>query len=220
MPNIFDFWAECPADARIHPQDQGIFDRRAPDTMGFDLRCLPASFAGRLRSAPVVMLYLSPGFAPSDVDEAGTIEAQARYADRRKGDRPLDGEADHLKHFLWWSARTKVFGKSEKIRERVAIMNLGAYHSEDFKAQLGVAALPSYRASLDWAQNVLFPEAIAGKRVVVCMRSARLWGLRSGTVEGESLFAPRTTPSGHMELGEMRERVIAAVQHKLDTFAT
>ena len=220
MPDIFDFWAECPADARIHPQDQAVFDRRAPDTMGFDLRCLPASFAGRLRTAPGVLLYLSPGLAQSDIDEADTPEAQARYADRRKGDRPLDGEDDHLKHFLWWKARTQVFGEPDVIREHVAIMNLGAYHSENFDAQLGVAALPSYRASLDWAQDVLFPEAITGKRVVVCMRSARLWGLRSGTTCGKGLFAPQMTRSGHMELGDMRDQVVATVRQKLGELAT
>ena len=219
MPDIFDFWAECPSAARIHPQDQPVFDRPFVDKVGFNLDCLPACFAGKLLTAPVVLLYLSPGLAQSDIDEAGTVEAQARYADRRTGNRPLDGEADHLKHYQWWSSRTKVFGPPEIVRERVAILNRGAYHSKSFSGQLGLAALPSCRVSLDWAHTVLFPQAMDGERIVVCMRSAQSWGLDTGKTYGKGLFAPTTNRGGYMIHGDMREHVIGAVSRKLGTAA-
>lgn len=213
--DIFDFWAECPADARIHPRDKPVFDRPFVDDMGFDLRCLPACFAGPLRTAPVVLLYLSPGFREVDAEEAGTPEAQARYADRRKGHRPLDSRDEHPHHFGWWASRTKVFGPPEIVREKVAILNLGAYHSKSFAGQLGLAALPSCRVSLDWAHTVLFPQAMRGERVAICMRSASAWGLKAGERYGDALFAPNTTRSGHMVRGDTREEITVAVRSRL-----
>ena len=217
MQDIFDFWAECPADARIHPQDKPVFARRFISDMGFDLKCLPACFAGRLRSAPVVLLYLSPGWAQSDVDEASTPAAQARYFDRRKGDRPLDTHDEHPEHHTWWASRTKVFGPPDIVREKIAILNLGAYHSKEFDGHLGLSALPSCRVSLDWAHTVLFPAALEGRRTVVCMRSAASWGLETSKNYEGTLFAPPTVRGGHMRKKDedhsaYRERVIAAVR--------
>ena len=215
MRDIFDFWAECPFDARIHPQDKPVFDRSFLGHMGFDLNCLPAGFAGRLRSAPVVLLYLSPGWAQADVDEASNEAAQRRYADRRKGDRPLDSKEGHPGHHAWWSSRTKVFGSENVVREKVAILNLGAYHSKAFQAHHGLAALPSCRVALDWAHTVLFPQALKGEKTVVCMRSATSWGLKTGENYEGTLFAPPTVRGGHMIHGEDREKVIAAVKARI-----
>ena len=215
MNDLFAFWEECgPAD-RVHPRDKPVFDRTFLGDMGFDLRCLPACFAGRLRTAPVVLLDLSPGWRQADVDEAGDPKAQARYADRRKGDRPLDSEAEHPHHYAWWSSRTKLYGPPEIVREKVAVLNLGAYHSHSFDAHHGLAALPSCRVALDWAHEVLFPQAMAGERVVICMRAAENWGLKSGRMYEGSLFAPQTVRGGHIRRGEhedIRQRIVDAVR--------
>jgi hypothetical protein len=75
-----------------------------------------------------------------------------------------------------------------------------------------LAALPSSRICLDWAQSVLFPQAEAEERVVVCLRSPKYWGLRAGDSRGW-LFCPKTTRNAFMRRDdEMRERVKAAVQ--------
>jgi hypothetical protein len=81
-----------------------------------------------------------------------------------------------------------------------------------------LAALPSSRVAIDWAQNVLFPDAIKGKRVVICLRSAKYWGLDPGTKGrkyGEALFAPLTVRAGHMQHGSLREEIREKVRASL-----
>ena len=51
----------------VHPVDRKVFERMDPHKHGFRLDCLPSSFGGRLRDAPVVLLYLSPGFGGSPI---------------------------------------------------------------------------------------------------------------------------------------------------------
>ena len=81
MPtDLFRFWAECLPEARVHPQDAATFGRAGD--IGFDLRCLPSNVWGPLRNAPVVLLYLTPGFSPTD-------------ARRRPGFEPLDSQEEH-----------------------------------------------------------------------------------------------------------------------------
>jgi hypothetical protein len=69
--------------------------------------------------------------------------------------------------------------------------------------------------SIEWAQTVLFPKAIAGERVVICLRATRYWGLdagKEGNKYGESLYAPQVTQGGHMKKGRMRDEIIKKVK--------
>ena len=66
MVDIFEFWSHNGRGERVHPFDQDALTRIAPDKHGFNLECLPAAFGGRLRTAPVVLLFLSPGLAESE----------------------------------------------------------------------------------------------------------------------------------------------------------
>ena len=109
----------------------------------------------------------------------------------------------------------KFLGDWQHARDKIAPMNIGAYHSKSFVDHDVLASLPSSRVALDWAQSVLFPEAEAGKRVVVCMRSARYWGLRAGEIYGRSLFAPDTVRGGHMRKGSMRDNIVRAAREAL-----
>lgn len=155
MPlDIFDYWAECPKGARIHPRDANVL---ASAKHGFDLRCLPASFDGPLRTAPVVLLYLSPGFGAYDLEDATSPEGQARYALRWTGTAPLTGPDEHPAGFDWWSTRTARFGPWETLRDKVAVLNIGPYKSATFRDWPMLSALPTCRAVLEWAQGVLFP---------------------------------------------------------------
>jgi hypothetical protein len=80
----------------------------------------------------------------------------------------------------WMASRTKSFGSYEVVKDKIALFNIGAYHSKDVKSYAALTAIPSSRVSLDWAQSTLFPSAERGERVVICMRSASYWGLETG----------------------------------------
>lgn len=211
MADIFDFWSKIgPAD-HIHPADLEFF--ASNPSHGFDHRGLPGCFMGPLRSAPVVLLYLSPG--ADDGADADTEANQQRQKRMRAGNEPLPGNTDNEATWKWWTSRTNCFGEDWNfLRSRVAFLNIGAYHSKEVRDVSLVLTLPSSRVTLDWASRVLFPQAIAGDRVVICMRSQRLWGLNGGRT-GRSLFAPAVTRGGHMHHGPVREEVIAAVKARL-----
>src|SRR5450830_1302078 len=90
--DIFRFWAKIKSHERIHPDDREVFRRVRHRGHGLDLRCLPLPFGGPLKKAKVVLLFLSPGFHPRDVKDAGTPQGRARYAKRRTGLAPLSDE--------------------------------------------------------------------------------------------------------------------------------
>lgn len=195
MTDIFDFWSRIGRGKKIHPADQELFKRITPKKHGFRTDCLPACYAGRIRSAPVVLLYLSPGFTSEDLQDANGQEGKDYYFRRWKGEEPHPTTGAGVK---WLKSRTKNFGDYSLVRDKLAVLNIGAYHSESVKSYPFLLALPSSRVSLSWAQDVLFPQAERGKRIVICMRSAAYWGLETGRTYGKSLFVPEVTRSGHL----------------------
>jgi hypothetical protein len=210
--DIFRFWVTVERRDRIHPADREVFARVKGHT--FDLKCLPGCFGGPLRTAPIVLLYLSPGWSPLDRKDAVSKSGQNYHMRRRRGYEPFRQEGPGFK---WVRSRTKCFGlRWEQIASKIALLNIGSYHSKSFTDIPLLAALPSSRMSIAWAQEVLFPEAIAGKRVVICLRAARFWGLEPGKQYGKSLFAPKVTRAGHMKHGTMRNRITRAVRRKLN----
>ncbi|MGT2501261.1 hypothetical protein ACVOMS_11300 [Bradyrhizobium guangxiense] len=168
-------------------------------------------FRGKLRTAPVVLLYLSPGFSETDVRIARSKEGQERYVRQRTGRLGFTG--DHPEAARWRNARLAWLGEPSVINDKVAIANIGAYHSRTFTDHHILAALPSSRAMLDWAQSVLFVQAERGERMVVCMRAANFWGLEAGSRYGKALFAPQTTRSGHMRRGKLRDTIERMARH-------
>ncbi len=190
-PDIFKFWSGIRPDARIHPADEDVLSRVGNPV--FDLRCLPAAFAGPLKTARIVLLYLSPGFSAFDLEEAESPEGQERYMLRRKGTAPLPSKEDHESAWRWWSSRAKCFGHGQDLRDQIAVLNIGAYHSRKFKDWPLLAALSSSRMSIAWAQRVLFREALEGTRIVVCLMAARHWGLQVGRTT-RSVFTRPLSP--------------------------
>ena len=211
MPaDIFKFWAQIPRDARVHPADREVFGRVRDH--GFDLRALPGCYMGPLRTAPVVLLFLSPGSSAEDRASPRLVEWHRRT---RGGGEPLVSESVHRSAYRWWTERTKCLEcRPEELAKKVAVLNIGAYHSESFADYSMLAALPSSRVALDWAQGSLFPAAEAGHRVVICLRAARYWGLEVGRKYRGSLFAPSVTRGGHM-LTENRGKIVAAVRRAI-----
>ena len=211
--DLFRFWSQVGRGEKVHPADREVL-RRVKH--GFDLRCLPGCFFGPLRTARVVLLYLSPGFDEYDLVEAKSQKGRNRVFECRKGNQPLPGPQDHFDAWKWWRSRTADFGEWEQLRSSIAVLNIGAYHSTGFNDQPLLAALPSSRMSLSWAQSVLFPQAIKGERIVVCLRSHKYWGLEAGRKYGKALFSPKVSRGGHIEdEGPLRDQITRAVRKAL-----
>lgn len=211
--DLFQFWSRCLPAARIHPDDEAILSRV---DHGFDLRCLPAPFTGTLKSAPVVLLFIAPGFDPFDIGHAGSPSGQAWYAGQRSGTGPLPSPEEHPTHHRWWTRVIRQFGvDSDAARTRIAVLDMAPYHSASFGDGALLSALPSCRRAADWAQDVLFPQAVAGERAVVCLRAAAPWGLRAGEIYGQSLFCPLYNRSGVMLHGHLRARIGAEVRARV-----
>lgn len=211
MPtNIFKFWSGIRLRKGAHPADTPIFSRVKHH---FDLDCLPGCYAGPLRSAPVVLLYLSPGLSDPDYAHAQTRSGRRQWRRQLTGEASLRAPNDHYPAWWWWKKHTACFDRPwQELRSKVAILNIGAYHSKRFKDWYLLAALPSSRVSLDWAQRVLFPAAMKGDRIVVCLRAHKYWGLQDGQRYGRALFAPQTNAAGYMLHCPLRETVIRYVQ--------
>jgi hypothetical protein len=208
--NIFAFWERVEPDARIHPADSSVLSRVKDH--GFELNCLPLPFFGPLRSAEIILLHLAPGFADAKLDEARTPDGQQRHVRIRQGREPLPGPDVCQPTWAWWVGRTKCFGKWAELRARIAVLELVPYHSKGFRGRPMLSALPSVRASIEWAQAELFPDAIAGRRTVICLRAAQHWGLSVGKRYGEALFAPQTARNGLIMETPLRSQILVHVQ--------
>jgi hypothetical protein len=212
MTDIFKFWSDMKRGERIHPSDKEVFGRMNPEKHGFELDCLPASFAGRLKTASVVLLYLSPGYSKADVTDAQTEETKDYYFRRWQGDEPFRDKGPGVS---WVTSRTKIFADYAAVQKHFALFNIGAYHSKNLKDYASMLALPSSRVSLSWAQETLFPEAEAGKRIVICLRSAAYWGLDVGCEYRGTLFAPPCNRGGYLLNGAQREKIIELVRKRI-----
>lgn len=206
--DIFAHWKKLKRGQTIHPADKEVLGRVKN---GFDLRCLPTPFFGPLRTAPVVLLYLSPGISKRTLKEAKSRKSQTSHIEGLRGYSPIGNASE------WSRSRTRPFGEWEVVRGKIAVLNISPYHSKTFGKHGMLATLPSSRMSLDWVQRVLFREAVEKKRVVVCMRSASYWGLQPGMKPFGYLFAPRVTRAGHMCHTKMRDQIIKTVRRRLGT---
>ncbi len=211
--SIFKFWPELPADGHIHPKDEIGLSRAAH---GFDTKPLPNPFFGPLPTARVVLLFLSPGLRCYDIEQAKDPDAQAYFARQRTGRTPFPSQQDYPPTDEWFRRKFAQFGYApDAVREKVAVLNICACRSRKFIDRHMLAAPPSSRICLDWAQSVLFSQAERGERVVICLRSAKYWGLDRGTDGrrfGKGLFVPRTARNGIMANGEVSRAAIDSVR--------
>lgn len=211
-PSLTEYWSQLAAADRVHPDDRLAWGRLSPS---FANACLPTPYYGRIIDAPVVLLFLSPGLSPNDPIEAESDAAQTRYVRIRAGSAPLPSKEEWPDFWRWVAPRLRAFGEPMALRERVAILNISGYKSKDFHDYPALAALPSCRFSIDWAQRVLFPAAEAGERVVVCLRGAQWWGLEAGRAYSGTLFAPAVNRAGHMLAASLRSEIIDAVRRAM-----
>jgi hypothetical protein len=164
-----------------------------------------------------VFLYLNPGLSELDLEQAKSIEEQKRRCESLKGLTPLSQLRRDSKK-SWWVDKTAFLETPiEELTDKIAVLQLCAYRSKGFKDWPLIAALPTSRIAIGWAQQELFADAQAGKRVVICLRSPRYWGLAPGQSYGEALFAPLTTRNGHIRKScGMRDTIRLAVKRVLD----
>jgi hypothetical protein len=210
MSDIFDFWAAVRPSDCVHPADDEVL--QSAGHRGFNLKCLPVPYYGPLKTAKVVLLYLAPGLLDQDIKDARSPRKRELMHLRLQGDVPLSGHDPHS----WWITRTKCFGLSAKLLgSKLAVLEICPYHSKTFRDWPLLAALPSCRIAVNWAQEVLFPRARKGEKVVICMRAAKYWGLTPGRRNDGLLFSPKTTRSGHMRKAPMRAKIIGVVRNIL-----
>ncbi|MCA1530842.1 hypothetical protein [Bradyrhizobium yuanmingense] len=188
MNDIFRFWSRIERGAHIYPEDAHVFARLSRQQHGLNLRCLPAAFAGPLKTAKVVLLFAAPGFnSESDLKDAKTKDGKDYYMRRWKGPEPFRDKGSGGK---WFRSIVKFFGDPKEIEQKFAVLNVGAYQSPRVKDWRALMSLPSSRVSVNWTQSVLFPRAESAEIVVICMRAASAWGLERGREYGGTLFAP------------------------------
>jgi len=210
--SLFKFWEGVSPSTKVHPKDEAFFEEYGKHNL--NLECLPNPFYGPLRTAPIVLLYLNPGFSQQDLNEAESEEGRQFYWRQRQGNEPLRSQVK-LEKKSWWVSRTKRFGVDpEYLRHKLAVLELCAYHSKTFTDGWLLPKLPSSRIALSWATSNLFAEARSQKRVVICLRSAKHWGLTTGNHEGW-LFVPQVTRSGYMFNNENRNCVVEAAKEAL-----
>ncbi len=216
---MFDFWAQIDNAEPIHPADAATVARVQPE---FDWHCLPIPYMGPLATAKVVLLFLNPGLCALDHELAATEAGRHWYAEQRTGHGNLPNNDEHADANLWLNGILGQFGTTqEAVADTVAILDLCAYHSQNFRRLHEMtAALQSCRVSTHWAQNSLFPRAERGEVVVVCLRSPLYWGLKAAVDDtsgryGQYLFAPRTTQGGHMNHGSFRDHIVKVVRAHL-----
>jgi hypothetical protein len=220
---VLQHWMKATPDhLHIHPDDAVAL---RSNSHAFELDTLVGPWMGPIRTAEVVLLYLNPG-----VNRAGTGEevmaaqdsdVRAEMIQNLHGSAPLPSFKSNPKGYKWTTEKLEQFGVSyAAASSKVAFLNLMPYRSDDGSKDAHMRKrLKSSLLMLEWAQDTLFPEARSGKRVVVCMRSARLWGLQNGQRYGEALYAPETNRSGYIlhrpTRGPAREEVAKAVRARV-----
>ncbi|MDA9524130.1 hypothetical protein XI06_28595 [Bradyrhizobium sp. CCBAU 11434] len=110
---------------------------------------------------------------------------------------------DHPEAAKWRRQRLAWLGEATAVNDNVAIANIDAYPSRTFTDHHVLAALPSSRAMLDWAQSTLFPQAERDERMVVCMRAAKVWGVKPGNCMARRYSRRKRRAARHMRQRKM-----------------
>ena len=210
--DFLQFWTKAIPNLHVHPDDAAELER---NHHALALDTLVGPFMGPVRTAPVVLLTLNPGFSTGEAREAAQIPAaRESMANNLGGDAPLPAWVGNPSGREWTTRRLRQFGLGyEDAEARIAFINLIPYRSREGAKDMRMAdRLESSRMVRAWARDTLFPEAVAGERVVVCLRSAKQWGLVPDTKRGAALFAPKVTRGAFMEHVPMREEIGVAVR--------
>jgi hypothetical protein len=207
---LLQFWSKAIPNLQVHPDDGSALNA---NNHSLALDTLIGPWMGPIRTAPVVLLTLNGGLAGNG-EEARAAQlpaARAFTAHNLTGDAPLpDWHAIGNPAGLGWTTgRLSQFGLSYKqAADKVAFINLMPYKSKEGAKDMRMAdRLPSARMMRAWARDSLFRQAETGERIVVCLRSAKTWGLPTPPTSRGTLFVPQFTRGGFMHHGKMREEI-------------
>jgi hypothetical protein len=157
-------------------------------------------FAGNLTEAEIIILLLNPGFDLGEYwaetfSKPFRLRLEANLRQDFEGTRfpffALDPEFCWHSAFSWWErkfrdiltliARQKYNGRyAEALRDlanRVVAIELVAYHSARFSAWPLINELPSVKMAKRHVQEVLVPQAQAGKKLIIATRRGSDWGV-------------------------------------------
>jgi hypothetical protein len=205
-----DFWNISPEELRtdegmfVHPEDREDVENLFDYHKDF-LNTYPAPYWGPLRTAKLVLAYAGPGNTigqgeNGDVGQAQSVDWLARRHNSLSGDAPLDDKLHHGVLQSWFRTRLRSVLKDrdanlDQFSNAIAFINLTAYRGTETKWE-EVAFLPSTQVMRNWARSDLFPDAEAGRRVVIIMRAHKWWGIRKAPWSKGSLFAPPVNRAG------------------------
>lgn len=180
----------CVLDLRQYLADPNFGSRDKRLHLGL----LPHPFAGRIDSAPVVLLCLNPGLNPQDYFgeyQFGFDAIRRRNLVQGPLMPWLDPQLSWHSGFKYWHAkfagiidevrRRRRISRLEALRfvgEEIALLQLVPYHSASFGLPRRlVEQLESVRLARTFLNDVLLPRARNGKALVVCTRAAKRWRL-------------------------------------------
>lgn len=201
--SIYDFWRQL-RRGLVHPLDKPVLDRAVPRGT-FDLSLVPHPISGPLRSAPIVLCYVNPGITkPEDYAIAASTVRRRRSLERRMGFTAWPHEYKAATNWI----RPRL-GPLQCYLDSCALFNAVPYHSHAFNGPQMRAAfyLPSVMAARNHLHQVLIPDAVAGRRLIVIARSAWLWGVHHEAVP-KGVFVVRNR-GGHFG---WREDIVNAVE--------
>jgi hypothetical protein len=216
--DLVQFWSKAIPSLQVHPEDAATLNA---NRHALALDALVGPWMGPIRTAPVVLLTLNGGLAGTGEEARAARMPAARESavNTLSGDAPLPDWVGNPAGRVWTQSRLAQFGLSyAAAATKVAFVNLIPYRSKDgaFDKHM-INRLESCRMVWAWARDTLFPAAEAGERIVVCLRSARDWGLEPASQRGKSLFSPKFTRSGYMHHGAVREIVGTVVRRAVYT---
>jgi hypothetical protein len=191
----------------------------------FHLSLLPTPYAGPISRADIVLLQLNPGFHYTDfyaeyrVPRFAEMKRRAIRQDLDDGDFPfiyLDPEWCWHAGFTYWEGKFRnilqqlaekrfnhdYIAALRELSSRLLCLELVPYHSPSFHANMRMMLkLPSTKIMRDFVKNDIEPSALRGEKVLIVMRQARSWDIKSNSSKvfvysrGEARGAHITTHS-------------------------
>lgn len=173
---IFDFWNKLKAQQCVHPEDANVL-KKHPDT--FELNIPPGHINGQFKSAPIIALYLNPGFEDEDRLSFDNAEYRELLFQQIQGENDFPLWFERWKK--WFIPRVRINDLDDnQLAKNVAIFNVCAYASKDAKMLTPeiIESLPSSQVAIRYLHDVLIPQAKRGERFIVVGRGAWAWKLK------------------------------------------
>ena len=218
-------WA--PEEAMRH---QGLFanEEHLHDCIHTNL--FPQPFIGNLDSSYVYILYGNPGFTVTDyIDEfrnpGHEAACSSNLCDGKQGFFPLLPQSSDTGVAKYWRSRLRKLIEElaeelktttacavEIVRQRVSLIEAGAYHSRLFPGDW-VDLLPSSCIARRYTREILLARAQRQEVLVFVWRRARFWDLPAGA-SGVLVRSPSTAQLSYVSQTE-RQKMVAFLAERV-----